>query len=73
MIQEQSFKANVYPLAGSDRHLIYSNGAVQIRLGLELADSSLAELSQMSCLLEGIAGDWSLQRESITNCGGTDH
>ena len=36
-IQEQTHP-NLYPLAGNDRRLTYSNGAVQIRVGLELAE-----------------------------------
>ena len=35
-MQEQTHP-NVYPLAGDDRHLTYSNRAVQIWVGLELA------------------------------------
>ena len=38
---------NLYPLAGDDSRLTYSNGAVQIRVGLELAD-----LWQWPCLRE---------------------
>ena len=33
---------NVYPLAGDDLRLTYSNGAVQTRVGLELADWGFA-------------------------------
>ena len=35
----------MYPFAGDDRRLAYSNGAVQISVvGLELADKSLSEI-----------------------------
>ena len=39
---------NLYPLAGDDRRLTYSKRDVQIRVGLELADSSLLSLLQVS-------------------------
>ena len=31
-------RPNLYPLPGDDRPLPYSNGAVQIRVGLEVAE-----------------------------------
>ena len=35
---------NLYPLAGDDHRLTYSNGAVQIRVGLELAELPSADM-----------------------------
>ena len=37
VVKKQS-PINLYPLAEDNRHLTYSNGAMQVRLGLELAE-----------------------------------